>query len=840
MADQEPNQNPPEPETPSGENSVVEPILPVGEATEADPAPEGPDVPQTLGILPLGNTVVFPYLVFPLQVNRPNSVQLVDDALLGNRIIGLFTQKDSEDETTVNPEVFDVGVSANLLKMLRYPDGSMMVLVQGTARIRILEYTQTKPYPCARVEEILTVSTPGIELTALERNLQELFKQYITLVPSLSDELQITLKNTHDPARLADFITSHLNIKIEEKLEILSQPDLVERLHLLTSLLNREFEVAQLGSEIQTKVQSELGKTQREYFLREQIRAIRKELGDDDSGSLSDLEERLANAQMPERARQSAGRELTRLRRMSPSSAEYTMSRTYMEWLLDVPWLKKTKDILDLKKAARTLDQDHYDLEKVKERILEFLAVRKLTPESRGPILCFAGPPGVGKTSLGQSIARAMGRKFVRISLGGVRDEAEIRGHRRTYIGALPGRIIQGLKTAGFCNPVFMLDEVDKLGSDFRGDPSSALLEVLDPEQNHSFEDHYLNVPFDLSNVLFIATANILEAIPRPLLDRMELIRLAGYTLEQKMAIAHRYLIPKIIKNNGLNRRQIDIKDSAIERVALEYTREVGLRNLERELSSISRKVARRVAEGRTRKTSIAGEMVPEYLGPPKVVNEVALRTAIPGVATGMAWTELGGDILFVEATSMPGKGSLRLTGQLGQVMVESAQAVFSYLHSNSERLRINPNLFVRLDFHIHVPSGATPKDGPSAGVTIATALYSLLAGKPVRPDLAMTGEITLRGQVLQVGGLKEKILAAKLAGVTHILIPRRNEKDLGEISQSILEGLTFHFADRIDDVLEVALVPAPASKPRKKKAVQPRKKSPGRSKTTRKERPSK
>ncbi|NUN98929.1 MAG: endopeptidase La, partial [Candidatus Omnitrophica bacterium] len=515
---------------------------------------------------------------------------------------------------------------------------------------------------------------------------------------------------------------------------------------------------------------------------------------------------RLAKTKMPQRARQAADRELGRLRRMSPNSAEYTVSRTYLEWLLDVPWEVSTKDVLNLRKAQRILDEDHYDLEKVKDRVLEFLAVRKLTEGPRGPILCFAGPPGVGKTSLGQSIARAMGRKFVRMSLGGVRDEAEIRGHRRTYIGALPGRIVQGLKTAGSNNPVFMLDEVDKLGADFRGDPSAALLEVLDPEQNHSFEDHYLDVPLDLSRVLFIATANMLETIPRPLLDRMELIRIAGYTLDQKLAIAKKYLIPRTLKNNGLTRRNVVFQDGTIQRIALDYTREVGLRNLERELSSVARKVARKVAEGHRGREVIEPESLEAYLGPSKFTNEVALRTASPGVATGMAWTELGGDILFIEATSMPGKGNLKLTGQLGQVMVESAQAAFSYLHANCKRLRIAEGLFQKHDFHIHVPSGAVPKDGPSAGVTMATALYSLMTGRPVRHDLAMTGEITLRGQVLQIGGLKEKVLAAKLAGVTHILIPKRNQKDLVEISETVREGLTFEFAENLEDVIRAAV----------------------------------
>jgi ATP-dependent Lon protease len=793
------------------------PILPVDPEEQGDTGVKS--IPHEIGVLPLANTVVFPYLVVPLHVNRPGSIQLIDDALVGSRVIGLFTQRNNEDPEELSPDVFEIGTAANILKMLRHPDGSMMVLVQGICRVRILQYAQKKPYPKVRVAELPIEAPEGIETTALARNLQEQFTTFISLVPSLSDELRIALTNTHDPSKLADFIISNLNLKVEEKQELLGMPNVVDRMHRLTELLTRELQVAQLGSQIQNKVQSEIGKNQRDYILREQIKAIRRELGEDDGEDLSDLEDRLQKARMPERPKQAADREMARLRRMSPNSAEYTVSRTYVEWLLDVPWNTATKDILDLAKAQKILDEDHYDLEKVKDRILEFLAVRKLTDHPRGPILCFAGAPGVGKTSLGQSIARAMGRKFVRMSLGGVRDEAEIRGHRRTYIGALPGRIIQGLKTVGTSNPVFMLDEVDKLGADFRGDPASALLEVLDPEQNHSFEDHYLDVPVDLSHVLFIATANVLETIPRALLDRMELIRIAGYTIEQKVAIAKRHLIPKVLKNNGLSKGKLEFTDTAIQRAALEYTREVGLRNLERELSTIGRKVARKVAEGRKSKQVVSPDRLEEFLGPPKFVNEVALRTATPGVATGMAWTELGGDILFVEATSMPGKGGLKLTGQLGQVMIESAQAAFSYLHSNCKSLKLPPSLFQKQDFHVHVPSGAIPKDGPSAGVTMASALFSLMTNKPVRRDLAMTGEITLRGQVLQIGGLKEKVLAAKLAGITHILIPKRNEKDLVELSDFIRDGLTFHFAETVEDVLRVAVDGKKSSSRRRKPA---------------------
>ena len=786
-----------------------------------------PTVPSELGLLPVSNTVVFPYLVVPLQVNRPSSIALVDEALLGNRMIGLFTQKDATEIEREFPEVYNVGTAVSILKMQRYPDSSMMVLVQGVARIRILEMMATKPFPKARVEELPVVIPESVETEALSRSLQRQFEEIISLVPTLSDELQIALSNTQDPSKLSDFMASNLNLEVQEKQELLSLFDVQARMHRLTELLARELQVAKLGSKIQDRVQSEMGKSQREYFLREQLKAIQRELGETDGEDLSDLEERLAKAALPKVAKEAADREMSRLRRMNPSSAEYTVSRTYVEWILDIPWKKASRDVIDLEKATKVLHKDHYDLEKVKDRILEFLAVRKLTDQNRSPILCFAGPPGVGKTSLGRSIARAMGRKFVRMSLGGMHDEAEIRGHRRTYIGSLPGRIVQGLKTAGTRNPVFMLDEIDKVGSDFRGDPSSALLEALDPEQNYAFEDHYLGIPIDLSKVLFITTANVLETIPRPLLDRMEVIRIAGYTIQDKMEIAKRHLIPKILKGNGLTRRYIEITDDTIRRVGLEYTREVGLRNLERELSTVARKVARAVAEGKKAKQVITPDRLEELLGAPRIVNEVALRTATPGVATGLAWTEQGGDILFIEATSMPGKGGLKLTGQLGEVMVESAQAAFSYLRSQAKDLRIPVTVLNKNDFHIHVPAGAVPKDGPSAGVTMATALYSLMKGKKVRKDLAMTGEITLRGLVLQIGGLKEKVLAAKLAGIMHVLVPERNRKDLADVPEGIREGMTFHFAETIGDVLKIALQPERSRSSATKKSTRTRKTKP-------------
>jgi len=777
-----------------------------------------------MGVLPLSNTVVFPFLVVPLQVNRPSSISLIDDALVGNRIIGLFTQKNIQDGETESPEVYDVGTAVSVLKMQRYPDSSMMVLVQGIARVRILEIVRDKPYQVARIEELPSVVEEGVEIEALARSLQNQFQEVVSLVPSLSDELQIALSNTQDPSKLTDFIASNINLEIPEKQELLAFANVNKRMHRLTELLARELQVARLGSKIQDRVQSEMGKSQREYFLREQIKAIHRELGESEGEDVDDLVKRLADTKLPDHVREAAQREVSRLRRMNPSAAEYTVSRTYVEWILDIPWEESSKDKIDLKRASEILDKDHYDLEKVKDRILEFLAVRKLTKDNRSPIVCFVGPPGVGKTSLGQSIARSMGRKFVRISLGGMRDEAEIRGHRRTYIGALPGRVVQGLKTAKTRNPVFMLDEIDKLGSDFRGDPASALLEVLDPQQNNSFEDHYLGLPLDLSKVLFITTANMLETIPRPLLDRMEVIRIAGYTIQDKLEIAKRHLIPRILKENGLTRRYIDIPDETVRRVGMEYTRESGLRNLERELSNVARKVARGVAEDKRARQVVSPNRLEEYLGPPRFVNEVALRTATPGVATGMAWTEHGGDILFIEATSMPGKGGLKLTGQLGDVMVESAQAAYSYLRSKAKDLGIASATFAKHDFHIHIPAGAVPKDGPSAGVTMATALYSLMTRRKVRKDLSMTGEITLRGLVLQIGGLKEKVLAAKLAGITHILIPERNRKDLAELSEGIVEGLTFHFADTIEDVLKAALVAD--KKPTGRKSASPKKRA--------------
>jgi ATP-dependent Lon protease len=774
-----------------------------------------------MGVLPLSNTVVFPFLIVPLQVNRPASIALVDDALVGKRTIGLFTQIASDDSESAIPETYEVGTAANILKMLRYPDGSMMVLVQGIARIRRVGRAQSdKPYLVAQVEELpVILPEKGVEIQALSRNLQSQFKEIVALVPSLSDELQIALENTEEPSKLADFIASNANLDVKEKQEILGLADVIARMRRLTELLGREVQVAKLGSKIQSKVETEMGKTQREYFLREQIKAIRDELGESDGEDLRDLEERLGKTKMTKPARDAADREMTRLRRMNPSSAEYTVSRTYVEWILDVPWKKVSNDSLDLKKGAQILDKDHYDLKKVKDRILEFLAVRKLTRDNKSPILCFVGPPGVGKTSLGKSIARSMGRKFVRMSLGGMRDEAEIRGHRRTYIGSLPGRIVQALKTAGTNNPVMMLDEIDKLGADFRGDPASALLEVLDPEQNDSFEDHYLAIPVDLSKVLFITTANTLQSIPQPLLDRMEVIRIAGYTVPDKLAIANEYLIPRVLKGNGLTRRNLGIPDDTIVRVAMEYTREAGVRNLERELSNIARKVARNVAEGNRKKQTVTPERLEEYLGAPHHQNEVALRTSTPGVATGLAWTQAGGDILFIEATRFPGKGNLRLTGQLGEVMVESAQAALSYLKSNQKVLKIPASYFQKNDIHVHIPAGAVPKDGPSAGVTMATALYSLMTGKAVRADLAMTGEISLRGLVLPIGGLKEKVLAAKLAGINHVLVPDRNRKDVEDIPEGISEGMSYYYAKTIDDVLKVAITSSRKRRAAKKKA---------------------
>ncbi len=775
-------------------------------------------VPAELPILPLRDTVTFPNIVTPLVVAREKSVKLINDVIAGSRILGLVAQKDPETEDPETDDIYQFGTAAIILRMLKFPDGSLRVLVQGISRIKLKENVSTDPYIVYKVETKEDVYRETTEIEALKRNVGQQFQKVVSLVPQLPDELQVVIVNTTDPGKLADLIASNLTISVEEKQSILEASTIKQRLQKLTVLLNRELEVLEMGSKIQDKVQSELGKNQREYFLREQLRAIQKELGmsDERSVELEELEEQILEANMPEEAENEALRELDRLSKMQPGAAEYTVSRTYLDWMIILPWNVATEDNLDIDKAQNVLDEDHYGLQKIKERIIEYLAVRKLKNDTKGPIICFVGPPGVGKTSLGRSIARSMGRNFVRISLGGVHDEAEIRGHRRTYIGSMPGRIIQGLKTAGSNNPIFMLDEVDKIGQDFRGDPASALLEVLDPEQNFSFSDHYLDVPFDLSSVMFITTANVLDTIPSPLRDRMEVIELPGYIEEDKIHIATKYLIPRQIQENGLKRKHISFTKAAVKSIIADYTREAGVRNLERQFANICRKVAKEVALGNEDKVSITPAKVVELLGPKKFYSEVAERLGKAGVATGLAWTPSGGDVLFIEATRMTGSKGLILTGQLGDVMKESAQAALSYIRSNAEALGIDETIFAKSDIHVHVPAGAIPKDGPSAGVTMTTALVSLLTQKPVRSDLAMTGEITLRGKVLPVGGIKEKMLAAQRAGIKHVILPDKNKDDLEEIPEDTRKKMTFYPVKTLEEVLELAIKTKPVKNKKK------------------------
>ncbi|MBN2357593.1 endopeptidase La [candidate division KSB1 bacterium] len=775
-------------------------------------------IPAQLPILPLRDTVIFPNIITPLVVAREKSVQLINDVVAGDRILGLVAQRKAEVENPGMDDIFIYGCAAVILRMLKFPDGSLRILVQGLSRIKLKELVQTQPYLICAVETLRESYSPSTELEALKRNIAIQFQKIVSLMPQLPEELQVVVNNTNNPDKLADLIASNLNLSLTEKQEIVEILDIKKRLRRLTVFVNRELQVLEMGSKIQDKVQTELGKNQREYFLREQLRAIQKELGvgDERSAEIEELRQKIMEAEMPEQAEKESLRELERLSKMQPGAAEYTVSRTYLDWMLALPWSKATEDNLNIQAAEQVLDEDHYDLKKVKERILEYLAVRKLKANTKGPILCFVGPPGVGKTSLGRSIARAMERNFVRISLGGVHDEAEIRGHRRTYIGSLPGRIIQGIKNAGSNNPIFMLDEVDKIGMDFRGDPSSALLEVLDPQQNFSFSDHYLDVPFDLSNTMFITTANVLDTIPAALRDRLEVLELPGYIEEEKIQIAFSYLIPRQIEENGLKKKDIKFSKSIVAKIIRDYTREAGVRNLERQIATVCRKVAKKVARGEQGPFKIEMEQLTEMLGPVKFYSEVAERTSEPGVAVGLAWTPTGGDILFVEATQMSGNKGLMLTGQLGEVMRESAQAGLSYIRSHAEELEIEQNHFDKKDIHVHVPAGAIPKDGPSAGVTIATALVSLILQRPVRNDFAMTGEITLRGKVLPVGGIKEKVLAARRAGIRNIILPERNSDDLEEIPPNVKRGMKFYFVNQLDQVLQTAL--AKRRKHRRKK----------------------
>ena len=783
----------------------------------ADDAERLLQVPPELPVLPLRDTVLFPNSFMPLAVARETSVRLVEEASAGGRVIGVFTQREASLDDPMQEDLFPVGTVTHIHKLFKLPDGSLRLIVQGLSRVRLDRIVQTRPFLRAAVTVAPDVlrEEDHLEIDALQRNIKSNFQQVVSLSPLLSDDLQALAANITDPSKLADFIASSLaTIGTPIKQEILSELDVRARMDALNRILIKELEVLELGSRIQSQVQSEVGKNQREYFLREQLKAIQKELGegDEQAKEIEELRAKLDAAGMPESVRKEAGRELERLAKMPPAAAEYTVSRTYIDWIVALPWSKRTEDTLEIRHAKDVLDADHSGLEKVKDRILEYLAVRKLNPEVKGPILCFLGPPGVGKTSLARSIASALGRKFVRVSLGGMRDEAEIRGHRRTYIGALPGQVIQGLRRAESKNPVFILDEIDKLGSDFRGDPASALLEVLDPEQNNTFRDHYLDVPFDLSEVLFLTTANMLDPIPPALRDRMEVIELAGYTEEEKLKIAFEHLIDKQVRNHGLTPEQLEFQPSAVSSIIRGYTREAGVRNLEREIGALCRKVARRRAEGDEAKVVITPELVVEMLGAPTFLDEeIENRTKDPGVAVGLAWTPAGGEVLFVEASRMQGGGTLTLTGHLGDVMKESARTALSWFRANAVHYEVDPAFYKDAEIHLHVPSGAVPKDGPSAGVTMVSALASELTGRPVRGDIAMTGEISLSGRVLPVGGIKEKVLAARRHGIRELILPKQNEKNVTEdLTEELRRELTIHYVTEISEVLALALTPSP------------------------------
>src|SRR5262245_23387325 len=789
---------------------------PAGELVPTLDAERPLQIPSELPVLPLRDTVLFPNSFMPLAVAREASVRLVEEANAAGRLIGVFTQRQASLEEPMQDDLYPVGTVTHIHKMFKLPDGSLRLIVQGVERVTLDTVVQTRPYLRATV----TVASDQLrdedrlEIDALQRNIKSNFQQVVSLSPLLSDDLQTLAANITEPGKLADFIASSLaTIGTPVKQEILSTLDVRARMDALNRILIKELEVLELGSKIQSQVQSEVGKNQREYFLREQMKAIQKELGegDEQAKEIEELRAKIEGIGMPEAVKKEALRELDRLSKMPVAAAEYTVSRTYLDWIVALPWSKRTEDSIDLKHTKDVLDADHSGLEKVKDRVLEYLAGPKLNPDVKGPILCFLGPPGVGKTSLAKSIANSLGRKFVRVSLGGMRDEAEIRGHRRTYIGALPGQVIQGIRRAESKNPVFILDEIDKLGSDFRGDPASALLEVLDPEQNSTFRDHYLDVPFDLSEVLFLTTANVIDPIPPALRDRMEVLELAGYTEEEKLKIAVEHLIGKQVTNHGLSAEQVEFSDPAVRSLIRGYTREAGVRNLEREIGALCRKVARRRAEGDESKVVITEETVIDMLGAPTFLDEeVENRTKDPGVAVGLAWTPAGGDVLFVEASRMQGGGSLTLTGHLGDVMKESARTALSWFRANATRYGVDPAFYKDAEIHLHVPSGAIPKDGPSAGVTMVTALASELTGRPVRGDIAMTGEITLSGRVLPVGGIKEKVLAARRHGITEVILPRQNEKNIKEdLTEELRRDLTIHYVSHIEEVLAIALVPS-------------------------------
>jgi ATP-dependent Lon protease len=778
-------------------------------------APETPvEIPEFLSILPLRNSVLFPGSIIPIDVGRKKSVKLVEEAISKERpVIGIVTQRDAKTEDPGPGELYTVGCAARILKVIKLAKDNFSVILQGITRVRLLETGGVDPFMTARVQALPDPVGVSVETEALVANLKDVSKRVIKLLPDLPKEASSLIDSVTEPGQLADLVTANLDIQVDEKQEVLEIFEIKQRLKRVLQFLSRQHEVLKVREKINTQVQEEMGRNQREYVLRQQLKAIKEELGeiDESGGDLDDFRDKVMAAKMPADAEKVALKQIDRLKVMQPSSAEYTVTRTYLEWLVELPWSVSTEDKIDIPEARTILNSDHYDLEKVKKRILEYLAVRKLKSDKKGPILCLVGPPGVGKTSLGKSIARSLGRKFIRISLGGVRDEAEIRGHRRTYVGSLPGRIIQGMKKAGSINPVFMLDELDKLGHDFRGDPAAALLEVLDPEQNHSFSDHYLEVPFDLSKVMFVATANVLDPIPPALRDRLEVLEIPGYTREEKLNISKQFLVPKQLEEHGLSTEKVILEDDAIGEVIDSYTREAGVRNLEREMASIVRGVAVLVAEDKAKeKEIITKTRVPDFLGPQKYLPEIAERTAEAGVATGLAWTPVGGDILFIEATRMNGKGNLVLTGQLGDVMKESAQAALSFIRSRARWLGLDENFLEKTDLHMHIPAGAIPKDGPSAGVTMFVAMVSLLTGKPVRNDVAMTGEITLRGLVLPVGGIKEKFLAAHRAGIKRVIMPERNRKDVIDIPDQPKKEIEIIHVKRMDEVLSLALTEMP------------------------------
>ncbi len=780
---------------------------------------EQPKIPEVLPVLPLRDIVIFPFMIVPLYVSRDRSIKAVDRALAENRMILLAAQKSQDEDEPTPDDIYGVGTVALIMRMLKLPDGRIRVLVQGLSRARTVSYDEGLPHLQAKIE---TVGEPelteegSLEVEALMRNVKEALDRSQSLGKPISPEVVVIANNMEEAGRLADLTASNLDLKVEGAQAILEALDPEERLRRVHELMTKELEVLTMQQEISSQAKGEMDRTQREYFLRQQLKAIQGELGEGNelAEEIVQLAEKAQKAKMPKPVLEEVQRQLKKLERMHPDAAETATLRNWLDWMVTLPWSKSTKDNLDLKDAQRILDEDHYGLEKVKERIVEYLAVRKLKDKMKGPLLCFVGPPGVGKTSLGRSIARALGRKFIRLSLGGVKDEAEIRGHRRTYVGSLPGRIIQGLHQMGANNPVFMMDEVDKVGADFRGDPSSALLEVLDPEQNNTFRDHYLGVPYDLSNVMFITTANLTDTIQPAFLDRMEVIRLPGYTEEEKLEIAKRHLVPKQLEEHGLTAEHLAFTDKALRGLINSYTREAGLRNFEREIAAIARKVARRVAEGEEGKVRVTPASLQRFIGAPKTLPEERLKMDAVGIATGLAWTATGGDVLFVEASTMKGKGGLTLTGQLGDVMKESAQAALSYARSRAKQWGIRDEFFAINDLHIHVPEGAIPKDGPSAGITMATALISAFTGRAVRCSVAMTGEITLRGHVLPIGGLKEKILAARRAGIETIVCPKLNQKELDEVPAQLRRGITFHLVDDVEEVLKLALVPPPTSKP--------------------------